>query len=109
MDCNIAVIAMVFHDISRLGDGKIKDYASNSAKKAEEILKKQGIDPSTIDDMVKAINLHINKAEINDELDELLKNADVLDAYLNGDEFKDEALIHRIEKIKKELNIVITS
>lgn len=105
IDCKVAEIAMCLHDISRIEDGKLEDHAVNSGKRAEEILKLQGVDQLVIDDISKAINLHVNKSEKNDEFDELLKDADLLDTYLNGDVFKDDALIGRIEKIKKELNI----
>ena len=105
MHCDIAEIAMSLHDISRINDGKIKDHALNSSKRAEEILKNENIDLLVLNEIVTSIKLHVNKAELNSEFDELIKDADVLDTYLNGDEIKNPDLINRIDKIKKELNI----
>lgn len=105
IDCSTSEIAMALHDVSRLNDGKLKDHALNSSKKAGEILRIQGVASAEINEIVTSIKLHVDKSEVNSELDELVKDADLLDGYLNGDEFINPELINRIDKIKKEFSI----
>lgn len=107
-DMESAVTAMLLHDISRVKDGRMESHAVRSSMIAEEILNDTGLyAEKEIETIKNAIENHIYKDATHSELDELIKDADVLDGFLNGDISEKDAVKKRINKIFEELKIKI--
>lgn len=106
MDKEIAVTAMLLHDISRLKDGSNKDHAVKSSKIAEQVLTNDGnYTKKEIDIITTAIRKHIEKDKIDSDFDELIKDADMLDGYLNDKNSVSSSLKNRLDKILAEVGL----
>lgn len=106
MDKEIAVTAMLLHDISRLKDGSNKDHAVKSSQIAEQVLLNDGnYTKEEIDIIVTAIRKHIEKDKIDSDFNELIKDADMLDGYLNDKNSINSSLKDRLDKILAEVDL----
>lgn len=75
----LAAIAGLLHDVSTYKNGDAVDHAHKGAVMAEKILKDvNAFSDEEIQLVCQAIYNHSNKAEIHAPLDEILKDADVL-------------------------------
>ena len=83
LDPHICGIAGMLHDISSYKTGDPTDHARLSAREAETILQGTGQFTATeIGEICTAIAQHRAKAEVDGQLSELLKDADVVQHYL---------------------------
>jgi len=102
----IAVTAMLLHDISRLKDGSNKDHAIKSSEIAKEVLTNDGnFTEEEIGLITTAIKKHVKKDKIHSDFDELIKDADMLDGYLNDKNSIDSSLKNRLDKILTEVDL----
>ncbi|MHB1294248.1 MAG: HD domain-containing protein [Anaerolineae bacterium] len=79
LDVELAAIAGMLHDLSAHQSMVLQDHARHSARLAEEILAQLGI--ATAEEIAAvstAIRNHSDKLRVDAPLDELLKDADVL-------------------------------
>ena len=83
LDPQIAAVAGMLHDISTYKTGDMTDHTNRSSKLAGEILTASSVfTPSDIKLICEAIRLHDEKDSIHGPLDEVLKDADVVQHYL---------------------------
>ena len=76
----LAAIAGLLHDLYAYNSGSYDDHAHRGADYAKEILDEMKLtSPEETKIICSAIWNHDSKAEVNDPIDEVLKDADVID------------------------------
>lgn len=84
IDRELAVGAMLLHDIGRLETGSKAGHGLRSAEIASAILTDAGFSAEQVAEICQAIATHTNKLETGSPLEELVRDADVLEFYLSG-------------------------
>jgi len=107
LDVQLSMVAGMLHDISTYKTGDPSDHGRRSALEAEQILRDlRSFAESEIAIICQAIMHHRAKDDIDEPLDELLKDADVLQHYLYNPGFvptpKDRS---RLEAVLHELGL----
>ncbi len=104
VDPEIAAVACLLHDIGRIVTGRQHEHAANGAAPARSVL--EGFfPPSTIEEIVTAVVHHGRKDEAGTPIEEIVKDADVLDCALYGLRFEKEGFRLRLEKLSEEFGI----
>lgn len=81
----LAACAAAVHDYGRILTGKQKDHAEAGYEPVKVFLKEVGIfDKEEIESIAKAVKNHSLKTEIGTPLEEIVKDADVIDCYQYG-------------------------
>ena len=76
----LAAMAGLLHDLYAYNSGSYDDHAHHGADYAKEILEEMKLtSPEETKIIYSAIWNHDSKAEVNDPMDEILKDADVID------------------------------
>jgi HD superfamily phosphodiesterase len=79
-DSELAAIAGLLHDLYAYKSGSYDDHAHRGADYAKEILDEMKLtSPEETKTICSAIYNHDSKAEVNEPMDEILKDADVID------------------------------
>jgi len=109
LNCKIASVIGMLHDISTYITGDPTNHAKLSVIESKNILSTIGcFSEEEINIICTAIGFHSNKLEIHSDYDELLKDADVLQHYLYNTSFAiAEKEKHRLDRLIKELKPVI--
>jgi HD superfamily phosphodiesterase len=114
VDEELAVVAAALHDIHVIVHGTYEDHALLGGRIARKILEATGdFSPAEITRVVRAVENHSDKHVYSeDELSELIKDADVLDVCLYGDrlyDYKPERLrvhyMRRMGAVRAELGL----
>ena len=80
----LATMAGLLHDLYAYRSGSYDDHAHRGADYARKMLEKLAITtPEQTDDICAAIRHHDGKAEVDGPMDEILKDADVIDHSLS--------------------------
>ena len=82
LEVELCAAAGMLHDIWSYQVGPNPEHASLGLPEAERILTMAGFSPAEVETICAAIRRHSDKASVHGELDELLKDADVLQHYL---------------------------
>ena len=83
-NAELAAMAGLLHDLYAYDSGSYDDHAHQGAELARKLLEDMSItNPEETDIICNAIWNHDSKAEINAPMDEVLKDADVIDHSLN--------------------------
>ena len=83
LDVQLCAVAGMLHDLSTYQSGDPADHDRLSAREAERILDELGdFAPAQVATVCRAIARHRAKGEIDGDVDETLKDADVLQHYL---------------------------
>lgn len=91
LDAELCGIAGMLHDISSYKLGNSIDHSKLGSIEARKILNEaKCFEDEEIDIICKSIYNHSDKNEIHSVYDEILKDADVLQHYLNNSKFKIE-------------------
>lgn len=102
----LAEIAGMLHDYTKYLDGEEAGHAQKSSLEAERVMEMtNAFSRQEIDMVCTAIRRHSNKAQIDGEMDEILKDADELQHWLRNpleDYFFEKA---RIPKLIEELEL----
>jgi HD superfamily phosphodiesterase len=108
LDAQLAAVAGMLHDFSTYQRGDPTDHDRHSAREARRLLTELGgFAPQEIDTICQAILHHRSKGEAHGPMDELLKDADVLQHFLYNPGFKQQANEEpRIEAALAELGTV---
>ena len=78
-DAELAAIAGYLHDIASYTEGYSPDHARRGAKISRKILEETGLfTPKEIEQVCTAILFHSEKKAVHKPLDEILKDADVM-------------------------------
>ena len=105
IDREVATAAMLLHDIGRVVTGRVDGHAEAGAELARELLAEVGFTPAETDEICQAIATHVRKAETGTPLEELVRDADVLEVYLSGAPLP-PVFVARVEGMKRELGLV---
>lgn len=85
VDPELAAIACALHDIGRIVTGKQKDHAHQGEGPTRKLLEQLDLfSPEEIDIITRAVYNHTDKDVIGTELEEIVKDADVVDCYEVG-------------------------
>ncbi len=105
LDPQLCAVAGILHDISSYITGDSQDHARRSSVEAERILKELGcFTAEEICGICTAIACHGEKEKEHGPLEELLKDADVVQHYFYNPVLKEELRNHeRVIKVLREL------
>lgn len=106
VDRELATAAMLLHDIGRAATGRVEGHAQVGAELAREILTEGGFTPEETAAVCQAIETHILKGETGTPLEEVVRDADVLEVYLSGGTLS-PVFSSRVQKMKQELGFII--
>jgi uncharacterized protein len=106
----LALSACALHDLGRIINGKQDGHAQAGCQPAKELLRKitadDGVTPlfsdGDIAQIAEAVKNHSKKDEIGSPLDEIVKDADLIDMAVFGAPFSREAQRVRFERINDD-------
>ena len=100
VDPILAAAACAVHDYGRIITGKQENHAEVGYEPAMEFLRGTGLfEEEEIQQIGIAVRNHSKKAEVGSQLEEIVKDADVLDFYQYGYGFAREEQKVRLEKL----------
>ncbi|MDD3168133.1 MAG: HD domain-containing protein [Eubacteriales bacterium] len=100
VDPELASCACAVHDYGRIISGKQEGHAEAGYLPGREFLRTTGLfSEEEIDIMAAAINNHSRKSEIGTPIEEIVKDADVIDFCQYGFGFSREEQKHRYERL----------
>ena len=105
LNVELAAVAGMLHDLSTYATGQSTEHATASARLASRLLEPPGaFTPQEIATISHAIAKHSDKASIDGPMDELLKDADVLQHWLYNPALPSQAShTERRARLVKEL------
>lgn len=105
IDLELAALACSLHDIGRWYTGRQVNHAQHGEEPLRRFLENQTLPVAMKEEIVQAVIHHSEKENVGDPLEELVKDADILDCYLHGDEIKKPFHVARLENLLKEMRI----
>lgn len=106
VDSELAAIACAIHDYGRIVTGKQANHAENGYEPVQGFLQECGcFTEQEIELLAQAAKFHSNKHEIGTPLQEIVKDADVLDCYHYGQELARVEQRERLEQVYQELGL----
>ncbi len=103
VDAELAACACAAHDYGRIVTGKQADHAQAGYEPVKELLKRDGrFTDEEIEIIAIAVKNHSKKSEIGSPIEEIVKDADVLDMYQHGYELPREEQKKRLETMLSE-------
>lgn len=104
----LAEIAGMLHDYAKYQDNQEADHAEKSSIEAERIMELTDVfSRQEIEMVCKAIGKHSDKEQIDEEMDEILKDADVLQHWLRNPTEEYFYKKARVPKLIGELGLTI--
>lgn len=104
LDMELAFILGVLHDYGRIITGAKNDHAAVGSNYVREYLRESRLfSEAEINSLVTAVANHSLKDQKGTPMEELIKDADVLDAYLSGRRAKKPEAGVRLRNILQEL------
>ncbi len=105
-DIELAAAAGYLHDIATYSTGDATDHAHRGAVMAKQILEDTGLfSEEEIEKICRAIYFHSDKKMENGPLEEILKDADVMQHCMYDPGYVAKKEKDRFKKLKKELGI----
>ncbi|MBP2655233.1 MAG: metal dependent phosphohydrolase [Firmicutes bacterium] len=102
VDAELAAIACSVHDYGRIVTGRQKNHATAAYEPLKTFLAAAGkFTADEVEILAQAARVHSNKDEVGSPLEEVIKDADVLDCYQYG-------ILPEREEQKKRLDCVLT-
>ena len=106
VDDELAAIACSVHDYGRIVTGRQKNHAAAAYEPLKAFLALCGkFTDDEIEILAQAARAHSNKDEIGSSLEEVVKDADVLDCYQYGIPPEREEQKKRLDYVLTELNV----
>lgn len=105
VDLELAALACSIHDIGRWYTGKQKDHAFFGEEPVRKFLASYSLEEKEKEEIIQAVIHHSEKDKVGSPIEEIVKDADILDCYLHGDEISKPFHVVRLEKIREELRI----
>lgn len=103
LDPDFAAIAAAIHDIGRVVNGRQKGHAEAGYEQAKEFLAGTGLfSESETEELAYSVKMHSSKAEIGSPLEELVKDADVLDFHMYGYEMPRKEQQDRLQRLLED-------
>ena len=104
VDPELAAIACACHDYGRILTGKQKDHAEAGYEPIKQFLKGLEIfEDKEIEQIALAVKNHSNKSDVGTDLEEIVKDADVLDFHQYGYEMPRKEQQDRLERLLKSI------
>ena len=106
VDVELSHAAGALHDFGRFVTGKQANHAENGYGPAKDFLKKVGLfSEKEIEEVCQAVKNHSRKEAVGTPLEEIAKDADILDCYYLGLPPKKEAHLKRFASLREELGL----
>ena len=106
VDPETAAIACAVHDFGRILTGKQENHAANAYQPLKEFLGVCGdFSQYEIETLAQAARNHSNKQEIGAPLEEIVKDADVLDCHQYGQILERQEQRDRLQQVLAELGL----
>ena len=106
VDAELAVLACSVHDYGRIVTGKQDNHAAAGFEPLKVFLAECGyLDADEIDLIAVAAKNHSNKEAVGTPLDEVVKDADVLDCYQYGIPLRKNEHQRRLESLLIEMQL----
>lgn len=105
VDTEQAALACAIHDIGRWISGRQSDHAPKGEEPARLFLAEGKGTEETREQIVLAVINHSKKEQIGTPLEEIVKDADILDCYWHGEEIVKVHHITRLQQLLKDLGI----
>ena len=105
VDIEQAALACALHDIGRWVSGRQYDHAPKGEEPVRRFLEEGNVTDETRKQIVQAVINHSKKDQIGTALEEIVKDADILDCYWHGEEMSKEYHIIRLQQALKDLGI----
>ena len=107
VDPELAACACAVHDYGRIITGKQEGHAEAGYLPGKEFLRRTELfTEEEIEQLALAIKNHSRKSEIGTPIEEIVKDADVIDFYQYGFGFSREEQRLRYEKLAAEIKLV---
>lgn len=104
VDSELAAIACACHDYGRIITGKQQGHAEAGYEPIKEFLRETELfEKDEIEQIAIAVKNHSNKAEVGSPLEEIVKDADVLDFHQYGYEMPRKEQQDRLERLLKSI------
>lgn len=104
VDPELAAIACACHDYGRILTGKQKDHAEAGYEPIKQFLKGlETFEDKEIEQIALAVKNHSNKSDVGTDLEEIVKDADVLDFHQYGYEMPRKEQQDRLERLLKSI------
>lgn len=100
VDMELAALACSLHDIGRWYTGRQANHALHGEKPVREFLANMNLSAVEKEEILQAVIHHSEKDKVGSPLEELVKDADILDCYLHGDEITKPFHLARLENLK---------
>lgn len=98
-----AALACSLHDIGRWYTGRQADHARHGEEPVRRFLEKNPLSTEIKENVVQAVICHSEKEKVGTLLEEIVKDADILDCYLHGDEVTKPFHVARLKKLLEEM------
>ena len=108
IDPEMASIACSLHDFGRIITGKQAAHAPAGYQPLKTFLtanKDLALTPSEIEVLAQTAKNHSNKKDVGTPLEEIVKDADVLDCYQYGQQLERQEQRDRLKKLLAELSL----
>lgn len=106
LDPEMGFIVGVLHDLGRIVTGVKKDHGRVGMNLVREYLLETGdFSSEEIESLVDAVGNHSFKNQVGSPLEELIKDADVLDSFFSGRPSSKPSAQVRREKVLKEIGV----
>ncbi|MBK5245670.1 MAG: HD domain-containing protein [Peptostreptococcaceae bacterium] len=103
----LAACACAVHDYGRIITGKQEGHAEAGYLPVKEFLKRTGLfNQEEIKQISNAVRNHSKKAEVGSTLEEIVKDADLIDFYQYGYEMKRQDQKERLEELLKRESLL---
>lgn len=105
IDIEQAALACALHDIGRWENGKQLEHALNGEEPVRRFLVEGNYSEKNRELIVKAVVNHSKKEQIGTPLEELVKDADLLDCHWHGEHSEKPHHVARLNKALSDLGI----
>lgn len=105
VDKEMAALACALHDMGRWISGRQADHAPKGENLAREFLHRADISEAQRELIVQAIIHHSEKEKTGTALQEIVKDADILDCYWHGDIITKPYHVARLQQGLRDLGI----
>ena len=102
LDPELAACACAIHDYGRILTGKQKGHAEAGYEPSRDFLAATGLfSMDEVEQIALSVKNHSNKGEVGNPLEEIVKDADILDYYQYGNEKMREDQMKRLNALVK--------
>ena len=105
VDTEQAALACAIHDIGRWISGRQSNHAPKGEGPARLFLAQGKGQEETREQIVQAVINHSKKEQIGTPLEEIVKDADILDCYWHGEKIVKVHHVARLQQLLKDLGI----